>query len=166
MNPDRAAAIMHSTGERITFGELESHSIQLARALREAGLRTGDHVAMLALNDMRCFEVYWAALRSGLYVTAVNRHLTRDEIAYIIGDCGARALICSPELADRAPAVELLLTFDGSYESFRDAASTAPLAEQPRGADMLYSSGTTGRPKGIKPPLPEESFEAYESELV
>jgi fatty-acyl-CoA synthase len=59
-----------------------------------------------------------------------------------------------------------LLTFDGTYEAFRDAVSAEPLAEQPRGADMLYSSGTTGRPKGIKPPLPDESFEDYESELV
>jgi long-chain acyl-CoA synthetase len=166
MDPDRAAAIMHSTGERLTFAELEAHSIQLARALREAGLHTGDHIAMLALNDMRCFEVYWAALRSGLYVTAVNRHLTKDEIAYIVEDCAARVLICSAELADRAPAVERLLTFDGTYEAFRDAVSAEPLAEQPRGADMLYSSGTTGRPKGIKPPLPDESFEQYESELV
>ena len=157
-DPDRAAAIMHSTGERLTFAELEAHSIQLARALREAGLRTGDHIAMLALNDMRCFEVYWAALRSGLYVTAVNRHLTKDEIAYIVEDCGARVLICSPELAERAPAVEQLLTFDGTYEAFRDAVSAEPLAEQPRGADMLYSSGTTGRPKGIKPPLPDASY--------
>jgi long-chain acyl-CoA synthetase len=166
VDPDRAAAIMHSTGDRMTFADLESHSIQLARALREAGLRTGDSIAMLALNDMRCFEVYWAALRSGLYVTAVNRHLTKDEIAYIVADCGARALICSTELVARAPEVELLLTFDGTYEPFRDAVSAEPLAEQPRGADMLYSSGTTGRPKGIQPPLPEASFEEYESELV
>ncbi len=174
LTPDRPAAVMHGDGTVITFGELESNSTRLARAWHDAGLRRGDHVAMVTLNDVRCFEIYWAALRSGLYITAVNHHLTRGEVAYIVADCGARALIASARLVplvDDLP-VGITLALDGpvdsyaSYAEFRDAASDEPLAEQPRGMDMLYSSGTTGLPKGIEPPLPDASIEEHTSELV
>jgi long-chain acyl-CoA synthetase len=165
--PDKPAVIMADTGDRLTYAQLEERSIRLSRRLHDAGLRKGDHVAFLATNSAEVFEIYWAALRSGLYVTGVNHHLATAEAAYIVNDCGARALIVSGEkaglaaaLASLTPAVELRLAFRGEvvghedYEDALAASSSEALAEQPRGADMLYSSGTTGRPKGIKPPLP------------
>ncbi|MFI6223029.1 acyl-CoA synthetase [Nocardia salmonicida] len=164
--PDKAAIVMAESGATLTYRQLEENSIRLARHLHDAGLRRGDHVALLSVNDPKMYEVYWAALRSGLYITAVNWHLTPAEIGYIVDDCGARALIVSAALAATAeqvtaitPQVEIRLAFDGpvegykSYEQALAAASPEPLADQPRGADMLYSSGTTGRPKGIKLPL-------------
>ena len=166
--PDKPAVILAETGETLTYRELEDNSVRLARHLHEAGLRKGDHVALLSGNDPKVYEVYWAALRSGLYITAVNRHLSPGEISYIVNDCGARALIASAgvreaaeKIIEETPGVEIRLAFGGavtgygSYEEALAAASPEPLADQPRGADMLYSSGTTGRPKGIKHPLPD-----------
>ncbi|MFF5033625.1 acyl-CoA synthetase [Nocardia salmonicida] len=164
--PDKVAIVMAESGATLTYRQLEENSIRLARHLHDAGLRRGDHVALLSVNDPKVYEVYWAALRSGLYITVVNWHLTPAEIGYIVDDCGARALIVSAALAATAeqvtahtPQVEIRLAFDGPVEGFKSyeqalaAASPEPLADQPRGADMLYSSGTTGRPKGIKLPL-------------
>ncbi|WP_280402382.1 acyl-CoA synthetase [Nocardia carnea] len=166
--PDKPAVILAGTGETLTYRELEDNSVRLARHLYDAGLRKGDHLALLSGNDPKVYEVYWAALRSGLYITAVNSHLSPGEISYIVNDCGARALIASAGLAEAAekivaetPGVEIRLAFGGaveghgSYEEALAGASAEPLADQPRGADMLYSSGTTGRPKGIKHPLPD-----------
>ncbi|WP_054811954.1 acyl-CoA synthetase [Nocardia arizonensis] len=164
--PDKPAIIMAETGETLTYRQLEENSVRLARHLHDAGLRKGDHIALLSRNDPKVYEVYWAALRSGLYITAVNWHLAPAEISYIVEDCGARALVVDAALAQAAeqvvedtPRVEIRLAFGGavtgykSYEEALAAASPEPLADQPRGTDMLYSSGTTGRPKGIKPPL-------------
>lgn len=170
-SPHKAAVVVAETGETLSYRDLEDRSRRLARHLFDSGLRRGDHLAVLTDNNPRIFEVYWAAMRSGLYLTAVNRHLSPDEIAYIVNDCGAQALVASGALRDVATAilptidVAVRLTFGGDvsgYESYEDAlatASTIPLPSQPRGADMLYSSGTTGRPKGIKPPLPQTQID-------
>jgi fatty-acyl-CoA synthase len=173
VTPEKAAAIDPDTGAALTYGDLEANSARLARVWHQAGLRPGDGVALLTDNCLTAFEVYWAALRSGLYVTAVNRHLTTGEVAYIVNDCGAVAFVGSTALADvaadvlpRTPDVRLALAFGGpvtGFESYRHALAgvpSAPLEHQPRGTDMLYSSGTTGRPKGIKPPLP--TFQVHE----
>ncbi|REE74547.1 AMP-binding enzyme [Rhodococcus wratislaviensis] len=170
--PDKPAVIMAGTGQTVTFAELESRSIRIARHLLALGLRRGDHVAVLATNTPAIFDVYWAAMRSGLYLTMVNWHLTASEIAYIVEDCGAKALIVDAaldavarELPTLTPATEHRLSFGGTipgYDSLDQAAaaeSDVPLADQPRGADMLYSSGTTGRPKGIKPELPARQIQ-------
>ncbi len=164
--PERIAAVMTGTGETLSYGDLDRRSVQLANVLHDAGLRSGDAVALLTENSLRAFEVYWAAMRSGLYITAVNHRLKPDEVAYIVNDCGAAALITSAEQAvtagaigGRIPEVKLRLAFGGpvtSYDSYEEtiaAASARPFADQPHGATMLYSSGTTGRPKGVRPAL-------------
>jgi long-chain acyl-CoA synthetase len=166
--PDKPAVVMAGTGEILTYRELDERSARFARFLHDQGLRRGDHVALLTDNDAKAFEVYWAALRSGLYITAVNRHLAPAEVSYIVADCGAEALVVSASLGDVAgrivddtPGVRIRLAYQGSvdghgsYEDALLAASPEPLPDRPRGADMLYSSGTTGRPKGIKSPLPD-----------
>ncbi|OJY39401.1 acyl-CoA synthetase [Pseudonocardia sp. 73-21] len=162
-SPDKIAAVLVETGETLTYGELEERSVRLAHVLHDAGLRPGDVVALLTENNLHAFEVYWAALRSGLYVTAVNHHLAPGEVGYIVDDSGAKALIVSAgkaELATQvAGAAGLKLAFDGpvdgygSYDDALAAASDVPFDDQPYGATMLYSSGTTGRPKGVRPML-------------
>jgi long-chain acyl-CoA synthetase len=166
-NPDKVAARLAETGEELTYRALDERSTRLARALAEEGLAQGDVVALLTGNDLRAFEVYWAAVRSGLYVTAVNHHLAADEVAYIVADSGAKALIVAADkgelagaVVDRTPAVALRVVFGGELDGHRDYEALLagvpgePLADEPAGAPMLYSSGTTGRPKGVRPPLP------------
>ncbi|MBD0324283.1 MAG: AMP-binding protein, partial [Aldersonia sp.] len=164
--PDKPAMIMAGSGDSLTYAQLDANSIRLSRYLHDRGLRKGDVIALLSDNRLETYEVYWAALRSGLYITAVNHNLAPAEAAYIIRDCGARALIVSSgkrELVEAMTDVDISirLSFGGEvtgYDSYEDAlagASAEPLPEQPHGEDLLYSSGTTGRPKGIKLPLPE-----------
>ncbi|MFR9801175.1 acyl-CoA synthetase [Pseudonocardia sp. RS010] len=172
--PEKPAVVMAGSGETLTFRQLEEGSARLARYLHEAGLRRGDVIAVVTENTPRVFEIYWAARRSGLYVTMVNHHLAAPEAAYIVTDCGARALLVSAGVAGLAGAVgdqvsvDVRLAFGGpipgsdvyaDYDDALDGVSAEPLPEQPRGADMLYSSGTTGRPKGIKPSLPDSSVD-------
>jgi fatty-acyl-CoA synthase len=177
--PDRIAAVMTGAGETLSYGELERRSVQLAHVLHEAGLRPGDVVALLTENNLRAFEVYWAALRSGLYITAVNYRLRPDEVAYIVSDSGATALIVSAEQVATAEAilgltagVKLRLAYGGavkghdSYEETIAAASAVPFADQPYGATMLYSSGTTGQPKGVRPSLPDRQVSEPGDTLV
>lgn len=162
--PEKPAIIMAGSGERITYKQLDDRSNQGARYFRDKGLKVGDHIAFLLENNPRFYELCWAAQRAGLYYTAISSRLTAEEAAYIINDCGARIFITSNykselagQLVERTPNVEERLMIDGDlpgYKSFEDvvgAYSTDPLADECEGSDMLYSSGTTGRPKGIKP---------------
>ena len=168
--PDKPAVIRPATGEQLTYQQLDENSTRLANHLAALGLQTGDSIAMVSENDLRMFDVYWAALRSGLYVTAINHHLTADETNYILTDCGATVLFAGASVADAVAgtgSIEALaepgrrLVWGGTIAGFDDydatlaAASNTPRTDQPRGTDMLYSSGTTGRPKGIKTPLPD-----------
>jgi fatty-acyl-CoA synthase len=163
--PGRPAVIMAGSGRTVTYAELDENSARLASALNRLGLRTGDVIAILTDNTAEAFEIYWAAIRSGLYITAVNWHLAPEEAAYILADSGARVVIASAGVRELAELVVPLAskvqhwyafggTVDG-YESYAGLLTSADgrLADQPRGSEMLYSSGTTGRPKGIKPRL-------------
>lgn len=170
--PDKPAAISAETGESLTYRQLDERSAQLAGLLLERGLRRGDTVALLTDNQITAFEVYWAALRTGMYLTPVNHHLALDEIAYVVDNCDARAVVVSAahrdvaaELAQRPSKVVVRLAFGGDvphhepYEVAIRAMPADPPADQPAGADMLYSSGTTGRPKGIRGPLPDRQID-------
>lgn len=170
-NPDKPAVIEAWTGRAITYAELETRSVQFSRWLHKQGLRPGDHLAVLSVNDATVYELYWGAVRSGLLVTLVNTHLSADEVAYVVDDCGADVLVACADLAPLAekigaltPNVRHRLAFGGVIAGHTDYCaaiapmSTEPPQDQPRGADMLYSSGTTGRPKGIEPSLGGEQI--------
>lgn len=161
-NPDKPAAILAGSGQVLTYGELDQRSSDLASALHRLGLRKGDGIAILADNALEVFAIYWAAMQSGLYVTPVNKNLAAEEVAYIVLDCDAKALFVSGALAGLGRDVRSLLptlkhayafgdAIEG-YDSYSELLSQGgiPLADRPRGADMMYSSGTTGRPKGIR----------------
>lgn len=166
--PDKPAVINASTGQRQTYRELVAGAHRLARLLRDIGLRPGDHYTILAENHLRYFELVWAGLNTGLYVTPVNSHLTAAEVAYLVNDSDTKVVIATVALTDLAeeivaltPGVDRRLMLDGgsaSYESLDEAVSrysSEPLDDEVRGTFMLYSSGTTGRPKGIRYPLPD-----------
>jgi len=164
--PEHPAVIDSASGAMITYRELDQRSNRLAQYLYRVGLRRGDTIALLLENHPRFMEIVWAARRSGLYLTAVNRYLTADEAAYIIDDCDAALLLSSAALAEvamhlpsRLPRCRRYLmaggTIDGweSYEAAVADCPAEPLEEQWLGEIMLYSSGTTGRPKGVRRPL-------------
>lgn len=168
--PDKPALIMAATGLKVTYAELEERSLRLANWLRAQGYRRGEVVALLSDNDPHVFDVYWAAQRCGLYLTAINFHLNADEVHYILKNSGARALFLGNTGADMSAALNDLpllthrIAFHKGQKEFfdlegiiADANSDRPEYE-PRGGDMLYSSGTTGRPKGVRSPLPERSI--------
>ena len=161
--PDKIAYQMAGTGKAITYRELDQLSSQGAHLLRALGVKAGDHIAFLIENRLAFMEICWAAQRSGVYFTAISRYLTRDEIAYIVKDCGARVVITSPKCADAimgllrdAPGAPLFFMIDEPLPGFRSwdrelaQQPTTPIPDEVAGYDMLYSSGTTGRPKGIK----------------
>jgi long-chain acyl-CoA synthetase len=147
--------------ERITYGALDAGANRLARALLRAGLRRGDRVAFILGNEPAVFTVFWAAMRTGLYVVPVNRHLLAEEIRYILEDATVGVVIGSPaggeawpEAADGLPALRLTLTVGETLEDALAGEAGDPVADAEEGQVLLYSSGTTGRPKGIVRPLP------------
>jgi long-chain acyl-CoA synthetase len=155
---------MAGSGEVVTYAELNDRSNRLAQLFFSAGLRFGDHIAVLMENRAEYFEPCWAAQRSGLLFTCINSHFNADEVAYILDDCDAQVLVVSDglrdvavELLDKMPRVKVRLMagsdlVDGyeSYADARDRYPASPLDEELEGSRMLYSSGTTGRPKGVK----------------
>ncbi|MCC6225298.1 MAG: acyl-CoA synthetase [Microthrixaceae bacterium] len=163
---DHPAYVMAGTGQVVTYAELDDRANRLARVFRDAGLQAGDHVAFCLENHPEFLAIAWGAHYAGLYYTAISSRLHASEAAYIVDDCGARVFIASPFTAEIAegilsetPKVELRLAVGGdieghlSYEAAVAAADPTPLEVRVEGMDMLYSSGTTGRPKGVKVPL-------------
>jgi acyl-CoA synthetase (AMP-forming)/AMP-acid ligase II len=175
-HPERPAVVT-SSGATVTFAELEARSCRFAQTLFAHGLRPGDHVAILLPNDDRTHEVVFGAQRSGLYYTMVNTHLTAEEAAYIVNDCGAHTLVTSSTLRELAaemvpltPAVDLRLMVGHrsdvaeahvGYDELVSQYPSEPLAHEEEGFPMLYSSGTTGHPKGVRRPLSGEPFGTY-----
>jgi long-chain acyl-CoA synthetase len=177
--PDKAAIIMASTGEIITYRELNEASNQVAQMLRMAGLKAGDVIALMMENCPEFFELAWGAQRAGLYFTCLSTKLQPDEIAYILEDSGSQLMFVSPNLANGAKealaqgnrpikAYGVGGKIDGfdDYAATRDMLPTTPIADQSAGADMLYSSGTTGRPKGIKVALTGAPIDAPNAFLM
>jgi acyl-CoA synthetase (AMP-forming)/AMP-acid ligase II len=157
--PERPAVIIVGEDTTLTYGALEARSNQVAHALRALGLRVGDHVAVLIDNRAEYFEVIWGAMRSGLLVTPINWHLSPDEAEFIVKDCGATALIASDSCAHLAGDAGGARVVIGDpvpgfvpYEELLGVQPTTPIVDECEGNWMFYSSGTTGRPKGIKPP--------------
>ncbi|MDG2002970.1 MAG: AMP-binding protein [Novosphingobium sp.] len=160
--PDKLAVIRPATGESLTYAQLNARSNQLAHLLYDKGLRRGDHVAYYLENCLTIFEVLWACQRSGLYYTPINFHLAAGEAAYIVDNCDAQVLVASAqvegsaELGRLATRCSLKLAVGGDiegFDSFEQAIADKPgtnLAAELLGGMMIYSSGTTGRPKGIK----------------
>ncbi len=167
--PGKPAVILHPSETVVSFGEMEARANRLAHAFREAGLREGDAVAVLMENNEHFHTVMWAARRAGLYYVPINTHLTAAEAAYIIDNSAAKAIIGSvalrPVLEELPghlpaglPALRLIAggTLDGwqSYPECVAGQPDSPIDDEIEGDLLQYSSGTTGRPKGIKRPLP------------
>ena len=163
--PDRPALVMHDTGAVTTYRQLTERSAQGARLFRQRGLATGDGVCLLLENHARFFELVWAALRSGLYATPISTWLGAAEATAVVADTGARALVATPAQAEVARDIATRLdlpirlavggAIDGftSYEDGAAGLDGGLLDEEPEGSMMLYSSGTTSRPKGVRRPL-------------
>lgn len=166
---DKPAVILYPSGMVVTFDDLEARANRLAHRFREAGLREGDTVAILMENNEHIHAVMWAARRSGLYYVPINTHLTAAEAAYIIDNSSAKAIIGSAALRDTLAGLaehlpgglpELLLIADGDlpgwerYPECVAAQPDSPIDDEIEGDLLQYSSGTTGRPKGIKRELP------------
>ena len=178
LNPDRPAFIMASTGESVSYREYEDRTNQLAHLLRAQGLKRLDHYSIFMENNNRYLECCGAGERSGLYYTCINHYLKSDELAYILTNSESQVLIVSrdklavaQEAIAESPAISLCLVVGGGtlpesaegrceYRDFEAAVAdypTAPIDDEALGTSMLYSSGTTGRPKGILRPLPEQA---------
>ncbi len=168
--PNQPAFIMASTGEAVTYAELDARSNRLAHYLRSLGLKRLDHYSIFMENNARYLECCGAGERSGLYFTCINSFLTPDEVAYIVNNSESRVLIFSQEkravaieALKQCPNIEVALVVDGPGDGVRilnlDEATKGlpdtPIPDESLGTAMLYSSGTTGRPKGIVRPLPD-----------
>ena len=169
-DPRSPAVVMAGSGEVTTYSQLDRAAHRGSRALAAAGVAPGDHVAFQLTNSPRFFELLWAAHRYGVVYTPVSTRLTVEETAYIVEDCGARVLVADaalPELVEGlgsrlGPGVTRFVAGGtaggtaGGWESWEEATaaqSDEPLIGAFAGDDMLYSSGTTGRPKGVLHPL-------------
>ena len=166
-SPDKPALIMADSGLTLTYQQLVENSDRAAQAFQRLGLRQGDAIAIFLENQIRYPELCWAAKNSGITYVCVGAQLNVADASYIVRDSGAKLLISSMALADTAVGIAAnvpeipSLMIDGvvapfrSYETLIAKESPLPLTGRKRGPSMLYSSGTTGRPKGVHTPLPD-----------
>lgn len=165
--PDQKAIVMAGSGAALTFAELEAKSNKVAHLLRALGLQRGDGITIFLENCLDYHVIAWGAQRAGLYFTAMSTKLTVDEGSYIVTDSHSQAIFASAGLgavAAALPAVKGRYAVGGAIPGYADfeaaiaAMPSTPIADESPGRPMLYSSGTTGRPKGIRGPLPEGSL--------
>src|SRR5690606_5733443 len=169
LDAEHPALVLYPSGLTLSFRELENAANQLAHYFRDAGLRAGDTVAVIMENSPHFIVAMWAARRSGLYYVLVNTHLTPAEAAYILDDSDVSAVFASARMRDLAlgavslltratPTIRLLADADSNtraegwtpYPDCVDGLPTTPIADETEGDLLQYSSGTTGRPKGIR----------------
>ena len=163
--PDKPAVIVHPSGATVTFGELEACANRLAHHFRRAGLVEGDTIAVLMENNAHLHAVLWAARRSGLYYAPINTHLTPAEAAYIVDNSGAKAVVAARAMRKVCEGLEehlpdglpdlLMIADDGldGWQRYPECVAgqpDSPIADEIEGELLQYSSGTTGRPKGIR----------------
>jgi len=168
--PHKPAIIMADSGEMVTYRQLDERSNQGAQLFRSLGLKAGDHIGLMMENNHHFLTICWAAQRSGVIFTPISSHLKREETAYILENCGAKLFIGSHALAEvaqqmleGASGVEHFLMVGGiipgfdSWEEALDGQPTTPIGDEKNGVAMLYSSGTTGKPKGVfVPPVSDD----------
>jgi long-chain acyl-CoA synthetase len=160
--PDKIAYRMAASGECVTYRALDDASNRVAQLLRAHGLRPGDHIALMLENHPRYLELCWGAQRAGIVYTPISSRFTAAEAGYVVRDSGAKLFVTSyalrgvaAQLLEHMPGVATRLMVDGSihgYDSLERTLSAfpaRPVADETAGCDMLYSSGTTGRPKGV-----------------
>lgn len=178
--PDKTAYIFARTGETVSYQELEADSNRIAHLLRSQNVKPGDGIVLLMENHPWFFKVIWAAQRSGLYYTPVSTRFQNAEVSYIVNNSDAKILFtskkCLPlvkEIISELKAVEAVFVVDGENDEIQaqetgqlfkgklmqlqsqlEAMPTTSIADEFEGAEMFYSSGTTGRPKGVRMPLP------------
>lgn len=165
-DPDRSAAVEVATGKSVTRGELARRTNQVVHALRERGMAEGSVIGVVLDNEIALLEVFFAGLQAGWYVVPINYHFTEDEIAYILEDSDAAAVVTSADHADVVAAAadraeipaDMRLCVGGhagfeNYDDVVDAADATVPSGRTAGWMMTYTSGTTGSPKGIKRPL-------------
>jgi len=160
-NPDKAAIIMPGSGKVVTYQQLDNSSNQVAHLLRKIGLQTGDHISLIMENRSEFLEIYLGAMRAGLIVTPVNAHLQLQECKYIIENSNSKLLVCSEKYRPLAQQLTSLTTAVDHFYCLEGGGSLAdwgkelaaqaehPITDEARGWVMMYSSGTTGHPKGI-----------------
>lgn len=160
LNPDKIAYRMAGSGDTRTYAQLDAVSNRVAHALRSLGVQQGESIALLFENRLDFLDVCWGAQRSGIYYTAISRHLSAGEISYIVGDCNAKVAVISdayahivPELEAKFPNLRMMVCgrkdAPDAWEALLAGMPETPVADEAAGSDVLYSSGTTGRPKGI-----------------
>ena len=158
-HPDKPAVILAETGQMVTYAELDRASNRVAQLIRARGLGLGDAVAFMIANEAEYYSLVWGAQRTGVNFVCMSTRLTADEANYILDNSGARLFVLSAKLAGQAAGFETsaeCFSLGGAipgYASWEEAVATRsaePIADEVAGAAMLYSSGTTGRPKGVK----------------
>jgi acyl-CoA synthetase (AMP-forming)/AMP-acid ligase II len=166
----QAPALIVADDRTISYGELYARSRRVAGLLHQAGLRRGDGVALVLPNRPEFLEITWGCQLSGLYYSAINTHFTPDEVAYVIDDSEAKAMFVDASMTAVHASVDVRISVGGElrgWRSYEDALAGAgeppPVSD---GSEMLYSSGTTGRPKAVRRPLPEDGNGSWAQKVL